>query len=702
MIKFPSLVILICIASTSIFAQTTYKKTDVKIERSHSFEASDIKEDFNAVLRNLEAPAPDGDGYRSFLMRQKIKSRKQFPLKSEAKAGTKKKTTAQPAIGSGFPLTRRLFNGTVINYVGGIPCDNALAVSNGGIVLAGINSVIWAHDLNGDSTLFSTDVISLGSIAKGTLSDNFYDPKLIYDEKADRFILVFLKNNAPATSRIIVCFSKTNNPVDGWNVYTLPGNPLNNNRWTDFPAINITNDKFYVTGNLIVPGVSWQIGFDGSVIWEMDKAAGYNNDTNMTTALYAQVKFNGKYTRNIHPVRGIGSSTNSQYFLSNRNFDITNDTIFVMKLENDSLMVTMAKTTPNYGVPPNGRQQDTDLNDPTKGLQTNDGRVLGAITNDDWIQYVSTTMNPATGLAAIYHGTIQNPTMPNQSITGNIYGDDSLDFGYPNIAFTGNEFCDTETMIGMLYTSPTDFPGVGAIYYGNDGSYSEFVRIKEGEDYTNRHSDSYERWGDYFGIQPKFNEPGKVWTAGYFGSAGNRNATWINEISSPDSNKIVVVATELGGNKSIYCNGQIELLASGGVEPYMFSFNGSAMNPNNTFDSICDGDVIKYTVSDARGCSYSSEVTTKTLVTTNDNGVYPNPFVTDMVVQFELGTDQQVEAYIYDIKGGMVAKIVDQPGKAGKNELYFNLGPLSAGTYVLKVLAGDKEVLSQKLVKNNN
>ncbi len=701
MIKFPFLVIILSICVSTITAQTTYNKKEVNIKRSHTFDPRQVKDDFNALLINLEAPSPDGDSYRSFLMRQKIESRKQFPLKSTPKSGPKKKTTAQPALGQGFPLSRTVLGNTT-NYSGGIPNDNTLAVSNDGIVLAAVNSVIWAYDLNKDTTILPNELQSLSVVANGSFRDNFYDPKLLYDEKADRFILAFLKNNVPASSQIMVCFSKSNNPIDGWNVYTLPGNPLNNNRWTDFPAINITNDKLYVTGNLIVPGVSWQIGFDGSVIWEMDKNAGYDNDSNMTTALYSQVTFNGQFTRNIHPVRGIGSSTTSQYFLSNRNFDVTNDTIFVMKVEDDSLIVTMAKTSPNYGVPPNGRQMDTDLNDPTKGLQTNDGRVLGAITNDDWIQFVSTTVNPATGLAAIYHGTIKNPSMENQSITGNIYGDDSLDFGYPNIAFTGNEFCDIEAIIGMNYTSPTDFPGVGAIYYGNDSSYSDFMRIKEGEDYTDRHSDSYERWGDYFGIQPKFNEPGKIWTAGYFGSTGNRNATWLNELSSPDSNKIIVVATVPDGNQSIYCKGRLELQPSGGIPPYMFSFNGSVMTTSNIMDSICDGDVIKYTVTDARGCSYSSEVSTKTIVTGTDNGVYPNPFIADMVVQFELKADQQVEAYIYDIKGAMVAKIVDQQGKAGKNELYFNLGPLRAGSYVLKVLAGDKEVLSTKLVKNNN
>lgn len=693
-----------CLLVSSTWAQTSYERYQIHGKRSHAYDPHTAAPDFEVELIHLEAPTPDGDSYKAFLMKQKIESRKRFPLTDVATPTPKKKTNAQPVVGEGFPMTLRLPLGNVIDYSGGIPNDNTLAVSNGGLLLAAVNSVIWGYDINNDTTILPTNsTVSLYSIGQGAPGDHFYDPKLIYDENADRFILVFLKNNVPASSEIIVCFSKTNNPADEWYVYRLPGNPLNNNRWTDFPSINITNDELFITGNLIIPGVSWQVGFDGSVIWQVNKNAGYNNDSTLPSTLYAQIKHEGKYTRNLHTVRGIGSSTSAQYFLSNRNFDVTNDSIFVMKIDgtmddpDTELKITVGKTTPNYGVPPNGRQQDTDLNDPTKGLQTNDARVLGAITNDDWIQFVSTTVNPATGLAAVYHGFINNPTEEDQTISGNILGDNTLDLGYPNIAFTGNEFCDTEAMIGVNFTSPTDFPGVGAFYYGNDSSYSNFVRIREGENYTDRHSDSYERWGDYFGIQPKFDEPGKVWTAGYFGLLNNRNGTWINELKSPDSNQIAVVALETDG--SVFCKGGLELKASGGIPPYMYSFNDGESGEDNIFRNICDGDTITYTVIDSRGCEHSDTIITKSLIATNAAGVYPNPFSTDMVVQFQLESDQQVEAYIYDLKGSMVARLLDRPGKQGKNELHFNLSPLRAGSYVLKVYANEKELLSRKLVK---
>ena len=64
-----------------------------------------------------------------------------------------------------------------------------------------------------------------------------------------------------------------------------------NNRWTDFPAISITDDELFITGNLIIPNVSWQIGFDGSVIWQVKKQDGYNNADSLTTKLFSVSHF---------------------------------------------------------------------------------------------------------------------------------------------------------------------------------------------------------------------------------------------------------------------------------------------------------------------------------------------------------------------------------------------------------------------------
>ena len=179
--------------------------------------------DFNAQLFSLEAPLPDGNSYRSFLMQQKIKQKEYFKSKVQ---GAPKNINSEPAPapvpGRGLGFTRVLPSGTEIVITGGIPNDNTLAVSNGGILLAAINSLVYAYDLDNDTIVFPNGSLSLRAIAGGgSATDNYFDPKLIYDELTDRFILVFLKNSDPATNGYIVAFSSSNSPLDPWNTYFL-------------------------------------------------------------------------------------------------------------------------------------------------------------------------------------------------------------------------------------------------------------------------------------------------------------------------------------------------------------------------------------------------------------------------------------------------------------------------------------------------
>jgi hypothetical protein len=615
-----------------------FKSQNIKITKEGVVNPRDYTPDFNASIKNVEMPSPDGDSYKSFLMRQKIESRKTYPLKPST---TSNKTTAKaekPIVGRQTPTYRRLPNGTVINVNGGIPNDNSMAISNDGILVSGFNSNIWAYDYNTDTVAFPNSVISLKNMSGETApGGNYYDPKLIYDPDADRFILTFLKNNNPATNKIFICFSSTNDPLDPWYVYSLPGNPLNNNRWTDYPAVSITEKEFFVTGNLIVPGVSWQVGFDGSVIWQVNKQEGYNNANDITSTLYSQISHNGFYTRNVHPVRGANGVAEKQYFLSNRNFDISNDTLFVMHLTGDQsdpnteLIIEHAVTNVPYGFPPNGQQTDTDLSDPTSGLQTNDARVLGAFLLNDVIQFVGNTVNPSTGRAAIYHGFVTNPSSDQPEIKGNIIASDSLDYGYPNIAFTGRSKSESQAIIGFDFTSKNDFPGVGAIYFNNDKEYSDMQVLVNGQSYIDRLSGTYERWGDYVGIQSKFNSPGTVYTSGYYSLEFNNNSTWVSELISPDTNIV-----------------------------------------------------------------YDCPVATGSKVFPNPTGIYE-----DINIEFSLEFTQDISAYIYDLNGRLVSKIVETKDCVGTNILTFSTAPLSSGTYVVKIVDKDEnEILREKFIKN--
>ena len=60
-------------------------------------------------------------------------------------------------------------------------------------------------------------------------------------------------------SKFKICFSTSNNPIDDWNVYLLPGDPLLTDHWTDYPAIALSEDEFFVTGNLLADNQNEEI-----------------------------------------------------------------------------------------------------------------------------------------------------------------------------------------------------------------------------------------------------------------------------------------------------------------------------------------------------------------------------------------------------------------------------------------------------------
>jgi hypothetical protein len=483
-------------------------------------------------------------------------------------------------------------------------------------------------------------------------------------------------------------------------VYNLPGNPLDNNRWTDFPVITVTEDKLYFTANLIIPNVSWQTGFDGSIIWEMDKELGYTGAPSVNATLYSDIKYDNRFIRNLHAVQGANGVTEDLILLSNRNFDIENDTIFYLRLSDGTLTIDALKSSLPYGVPPNARQQDTDISDPTMGLQTNDARVLGAIRFEDQIQFVSNTMNPATGFSAIYHGTIHDIDQ-NPSITASIIGDDVRDYGYPNIAWSGNEACDYETIIAFDYSSFTDFPGIAALHYSNDQAYSDVITVAEGLNYVDRLSGGYERWGDYFGLQRKYNEEGKVYSFGYLAMPNNSNSGYFAELISPDTSKLTLDLS-LEGAVNI-CDNTVNLELLFGEAPFEIAWttpNFSGISTNYSIGGLCSGDTVSVTVSDARGCQESMTYVVPKATLDEGVSVFPNP-VSDMVaLQFNLDEEALIKVELYDSNGRLVKVLREQTAQAGLNELTFSLSPLAAGNYSVVLIKNGNTMETHKIVKS--
>lgn len=700
--------LLALVLSFSAAAQQTQV---LKAKRSHIVHPAQAVPGLEPSIIPLEAPRPDGEGVRSYLMQLKQEQRRLHPIK-EAPA-QKTSTTPAPLVRHGRLMTRiAQGSGMEIALTGGTPNDNTLAVSNNGTVMAAINSSVWSYDANSDSLLFPFGSLSLTTFAQagGGINVNYFDPKLIYDPMADRFILVFLKNNDPATNLIFICFSSSNNPNDPWYAYTLPGNPLSNNRWTDYPALAISETELFITGNLIIPGMPWQLGFDGSIIWQVNLAQGYANAAEIDSKLWSDIRYNGKFVRNLHPVQDAsGNGSEVQYFLSNRNFALSNDTIFLVTLTGTqdnptaTTVVSMGQTDIPYGVPPFARQADTDTTNPASGFDTNDGRVLGAFLNEEGIRFASNSINPTTGLAGIYLGSIENLNS-NPSFSGKILGHPTWDLGYPNMAFAGKNPCDRQYVMAFDYTSPTDFAGVAAVFVDEDFETSNFQVLKAGDNYVDKISGGYDRWGDYFGMQRRFSKANEFWTAGFIGLSNRTSGTWISHIAAPDTNHFDFSITGVGGNAT--CTGRASLTMTGGKSPYTWSaFKNGAMHQQGSGDQasiegLCQGDTLDIEAMDNRGCVLNQRLVVP-LSSSPANGVaYPNPFTDLLALRFSVPVDGPVAVLLTDALGKETL-ILERNLQAGLHELSLNTASLSVGTYAVRIylVATEEMLLEEKIIR---
>lgn len=424
------------------------------------------------------------------------------------------------------------FNGLPVGGAG-IPNDNNMAISNDGTIVSVINSSVSIFKSDGTSIRYRT----LRTIVNNALPnlDRTYDPKVVYDPQSDRFILVFLQGSTSADTRIIVGFTKTNNPDGEWNFYAIDGNPFLGKTWSDYPIIAINERDLFITVNILKDDESWQEGFTQSVIWQVNKESGFNGDS-LVKNLHYDIKYNGAPVWSICPVQPTpGTSEAGLYLLSVRPSALSNDTLFIHRISgfaggSTAYSLKTAVSDKVYGVPPSAYQPGSGFR-----LQTNDTRVLSGFYHQGHIQYVQTSYIPLNGSSGIFHGIMENPGAAGPMISATYISDDTFDLAYPSITSVADVRNPYASAITASYSSPLHFPGTLAVYHNKSGNlpslYGKPVIIRKGDGLINTFlADSIERWGDYTAIQVKYNQPNRVWMSGSYGMSNARNGVWIGEI----------------------------------------------------------------------------------------------------------------------------------------------------------------------------
>lgn len=459
-----------------------------------------------------------------------------------------------PSSGNGSKraaIQPQLVGGFAGAHIAGTPNDNNMAVNNDSMVVSVWNTYIRVYNTSGvlrknwGLEFFPVDPkATKPGNGVGSLNRS-YDPKVVFDPYKNRFIIVFLEGSESSDTRIIVSFSKTSNPLDGWNVYELNGKPFGGALWTDYPMIAINGEDLFITVNILKDNTDWKDGFTQSVIWQLPKMDGYSADS-LRYNLWSDIKFNGKSIWSICPVQdAYQPGEEGLYFLSVRPGDVSNDTVFLHRISNNyshsnpTYSFKVLKADKSYGVPPSAPQKQAGFM-----LQTNDARVLGAFYVNNKIQYVQTTRNTVNGRSSVFHGIIQFPASTNPSLTANIISFDSLDIAYPTIVHAGNNIFGKQSLITFSHSSEYYLPGTSVVYHDNNGDYSTLLMTKAGEGYINSFiPDSSERWGDYTSIQRSYVDYNDFWLVGSYGKSNNTVGTWISKIRMNDPSVSVNQAT---------------------------------------------------------------------------------------------------------------------------------------------------------------
>ncbi len=471
----------------------------------------ELKDEPSVFLKNIEVHEPGIVKSKEQKMLEKRKSEKDFVPYEK----TQKTMVNEPIVEGTYPG----------NTTGsGVPLDNHIAISKGGKIVAVQNSNFGVYNTQGQQLQQK----SLSSLSQNLGFNNTkYDPRIIYDPIHDRFIIVFLNGSSASSSRVIVGFSASNDPAGNWYMYALIGNLKDNqivtdDVWTDYPAIGISTEELFITGNLFTNGGD----FRGSGIWQIPLSEGYSG-TALNPVVYVTTYFS------LFPVTGATQPYGpDMYFIRNNigNGGQVHVHYLTNSIANGGVLnnpVTLP-TALNYTMPPDAPQKGTSLQ-----LSTNDNRIQSAYFENNVIVYASNT--GLNGRSAVYYGMIYlNPLGLNFAFADAIYiADFQYYIAYPSVVYAGcGSSNGNNSLVFVDYSSHNNRPGIGAYAVNEYGDHSNMVIAFEGTGQIGFGTNSPYRWGDYSGGALRQDGSNEIWCYGVVGSSAGVNTGRLAQFST--------------------------------------------------------------------------------------------------------------------------------------------------------------------------
>lgn len=121
--------------------------------------------------------------------------------------------------------------------------------------------------------------------------DDIFDPRIVYDPRADRFVVVVLNKTDTGTasenvSELLMAVSSTGDPSGSWSTQavdmkqTISVDGTNTECWMDFPSLSVDEEAIYVTGAYFAFDSESKSGFCDVYLSTFDQGLYSGNQSN--------------------------------------------------------------------------------------------------------------------------------------------------------------------------------------------------------------------------------------------------------------------------------------------------------------------------------------------------------------------------------------------------------------------------------------
>jgi len=355
-----------------------------------------------------------------------------------------------------------------------------------------------------------------------------FDPKVIYDQYTDRFVVVTLEQVEAGTnpnpgniSRILLAVSDDSDPNGTWYFHAINAKTVISSveRWADYPGFAVDEEAIYVTTNMFAfAGASTTTS--AVRLWIINKglgSGGFYDGGTASVNVYNPYAGGGTATTT-QPTHIFGSNFPSSvgtFLVSYSGLTSGgNEFVQVVRVDNPLGSPTFSPQYVNIGniegpsfpALPDAPQSGTAI-----GIEVNDRRALHAVWRDTMLYLVAEILpnsGPDASQTTAHWWKLNTSNLNSISLNdqGNVGGEDIATGTYtffPSIAVdsTGN------MAIGFSASASTIYPGAyytGRLSTDPPGTVQGSEVVRAGLDYYIRTFGTpgfdRNRWGDYSGI----------------------------------------------------------------------------------------------------------------------------------------------------------------------------------------------------------